>query len=78
VIELNRCTQRYEAKIDPFDENLRERVIYFAKLVGRYGYRKVTGLLNVDGFDVGDDRVYRIWRSEGLQIPQKQPKRGKL
>lgn len=65
-------------KIDPFDEKLRERVIYFAKLFGRYGYRKVTGLLNEDGFDVGHDRVYRIWRSEGLQVPQKQPKRGRL
>jgi putative transposase len=41
-------------------------------------YRKVTGLLNEDGFDVGHDRVYRIWRSEGLQIPQKQPKHGRL
>lgn len=78
VIGLNRCTQRYEVKIDPFDEQLRARVIYFAKLFGRYGYRKVTGLLNEDGFDVGHDRVYRIWRSEGLQIPQKQPKRGRL
>ncbi len=78
VLGQNRFTQRYEEKKDPFDEKLRERVIYFAKLYGRYGYRKVTGLLNMDGFDVGKDRVYTIWRQEGLQIPQKQPKRSRL
>ena len=53
-------------------------MIYFAKLYGRYGYRKITGLLNRDGWSVGKDRVYRIWRQEGLQVPQKQPKRGRL
>jgi transposase InsO family protein len=78
VLGQHRFTQRYEEKKDPFDEKLRERVIYFAKLYGRYGYRKVTGLLNMDGFDVGRDRVYTIWRQEGLQIPQKQPKRSRL
>lgn len=57
---------------------LRERVIYFAKLFGRYGYRKITGLLNYEGWAVGRDRVYTIWRQEGLQVPQKMPKRGRL
>lgn len=64
--------------IDPFDEILREQVIYFAKRYGRYGYRKVTGLINLDGFKVGKDRVLTIWQEEGLQVPQKQPKRARL
>lgn len=78
VLEHNRGTQRYENKINSFKEKLRERVIYFAKLYGRYGYRKVTGLLNREGWEVGKDRVFTIWREEGLQIPQKQPKRARL
>lgn len=45
---------------------------------GRYGYRKITDLLNLDGFDTGKDRVYTIWREEGLKVPQKQPKRKRL
>jgi transposase InsO family protein len=45
---------------------------------GRYGYRKVTDLLNQEGWDVGTDRVYRIWCEEGLKVPQKQPKRARL
>jgi hypothetical protein len=51
----NHSSQRYKAKIDPFEEKLRARVIYFAKLFGRYGFRKVTRLLNEDSFDVGHD-----------------------
>ena len=27
---------------------------------------------------MGKDRVQRIWRREGLKVPQKQPKRGRL
>jgi transposase InsO family protein len=45
---------------------------------GRYGYRRVTALLNESGIEVGKDRVQRIWRREGLKVPQKQPKRSRL
>lgn len=78
VLGQLRCTQRYEPKQNPFQEKLRERVIEVAKEYGRYGYRQVTDLLNLEGWDVGRDRVYSIWREEGLQVPQKQPKRARL
>lgn len=32
----------------------------------------------MEGWDVGKDRVYTIWREEGLKVPQKQPKRARL
>jgi len=32
----------------------------------------------MEGWDVGEDRVYPIWREEGLKVPQKQPKRARL
>lgn len=57
---------------------IRGRVIELATEYGRYGYRQVTNLLNMEGFDVGKDRVYSIWREEGLKVPQKQPKRRRL
>jgi putative transposase len=38
----------------------------------------VTALLNAGGIEVGKDRVQRIWRREGLKVPKKQPKRGRL
>lgn len=35
-------------------------------------------MLNDSGIIVGKDRVQRIWRREGLRVPQKQPKRLRL
>ena len=45
---------------------------------GRYGYRKIAGLLRQAGWAINDKRVERIWRREGLKVPGKQPKRGRL
>jgi putative transposase len=78
VIGQVRSTQRYEPMPNPEQERLKERVIALATEYGRYGYRQVTNLLNMEGWDVGKDRVYTIWREEGLKVPQKQPKRARL
>jgi transposase InsO family protein len=45
---------------------------------GRYGYRRVTAMLRSEGFVVNHKRVERLWRREGLKVPAKQPKRGRL
>jgi transposase InsO family protein len=46
---------------------------------GRYGYRRIAALLNNEkGWQVNHKRVERIWRREGLKVPQKQPKKGRL
>src|SRR3954453_5306867 len=53
-------------------------LIALARQYGRYGYGKITALLRDAGWRVNDKRVERIWRREGLKVPQKQPKRGWL
>jgi transposase InsO family protein len=55
-----------------------EAIVRLAKQYGRYGYRRVRQLLVDDGWRVSVKRVYRIWRREGLKVPKKQPKRGRL
>jgi transposase InsO family protein len=45
---------------------------------GKYGYRRITGLLREVGWKVNKKRVERIWRREGLKVPARQPKRGRL
>ena len=45
---------------------------------GRYGYRRIRRLLVDESWRVNFKRVYRIWRREGLKVPSKQPKRGRL
>ncbi len=49
-----------------------------ASRYGRYGYRRVTDLLRLLDWRVNRKRVERIWREEGLKVPRKQPKRGRL
>ena len=53
-------------------------IIDWARQYGRYGYRRVTALLRAEGWRVNHKRVERIWRREGLKVPAKQPKRGRL
>ena len=63
----------------PDDEGrLRERIIALATQYGRYGYRRITAMLRNEGWEVNHKRVERIWRQEGLKVPQKQPKRKRL
>jgi transposase InsO family protein len=57
---------------------LREEIIQLACQYGRYGYRRITALLRNDGWRVNHKCVERIWRQEGLKVPQKQPKRRRL
>ena len=45
---------------------------------GRYGYRRITSLLRDGGWNVGTDRVQRIWRREGLKVPRKHKPRSRL
>jgi len=54
------------------------RLTAFACQYGRYGYRRITALLRNEGWRVNHKRVERIWRQEGLKVPQKQPRRGRL
>ena len=53
-------------------------IVALATRYGRYGYRRITALLRDAGWVVNRKRVERIWRREGLKVPAKQPKRGRL
>jgi putative transposase len=73
-----RSTQRKVPQGQADEERLTDGIIELADKYGRYGYRMVTGLLNNAGWHVNHKRVERIWRSEGLKVPQTQRKKGRL
>src|SRR5262249_56198679 len=60
------------------EERLTADIIELARQYGRYGYRKIAELLRQAGWTINDKRVERIWQREGLKVPPKQPKRGRL
>jgi putative transposase len=78
VIEQPRSTQRYEALLSGEEDQLTRDILALACKYGRYGYRRVGEMLERAGWMVNHKRVERIWRQEGLKVPQKQPKRGRL
>jgi putative transposase len=73
-----RSTHRYKPEVCDAEAHLTRRIIELASEYGRYGYRRIRALLWREGFRVGKDRMERIWREEGLKVPQRQPKRGRL
>jgi len=78
VIGQSRSTQRDRGIVKDDEGCLRSEIIRLASRYGRYGYRQITGLLKGKGFRVNHKRVERIWREEGLKVPNKQPRRGRL
>jgi len=46
--------------------------------MGGTAYRRITALLKNDEWQVNHKKIERIWRREGLKVPQKQPKRRRL
>jgi putative transposase len=78
VVGQPRSTHRQYPQVADDDVPLPQRVIALASEYGRYGYRRVTALLRGAGWRVNHKRVARLWRREGLKVPQKQPKRGRL
>ena len=75
----HRSTQRKPPRGRDDEERLTADIVELARRYGRYGYRKVAELLrSTAGWVVNDKRVERIWRREGLKVPAKQPKRGRL
>jgi len=78
VLGQSRTSQRYQAIPAPDEGPLTAAIVRLASQYGRYGYRRITAMLRAEGWSVNHKRVERIWRREGLKVPQKQPKRGRL
>ena len=79
MLEQNRATQRRILLPPSDEEQLIGDIITLATKYGRYGYRRITALLNNEyGWRANHKRVERIWRKEGLKVPKKQPKRSRL
>jgi len=80
VLGQARATQRLRLLISGEESRLVTDITSLATKYGRYGYRRITAMLNnsAKGWQVNHKRVERIWRQEGLKVPKKQPKRGRL
>jgi len=73
-----RSTQRYEARPKADEAALLQAIEDLVCQHPRYGYRMIHAMLVADGFEVGRDRVYRLWRTHGYGVKQKPRKKQRL
>ncbi len=78
VLGQHRSTQRKARRTADGEAALTQAVVELARQYGRYGYRRITALLHAEGWGCNHKRVERTWRTEGLKVPARQPKRSRL
>ncbi len=78
IISQPRTTQCRALNVPDDEVLLVRRIVELATQYDRYGYRRITALLRMEGWRVNHKRVERLWRWEGLKVPQRQPKRRRL
>jgi putative transposase len=74
-MSVARSALSYESKLMKKDAPARARMRTLAHAYPRYGYRRIRIFLGRHGHQMGVDRAYRLWRSEGLQVPRKRPRK---
>lgn len=78
VLDQPRSSQRYDAKPRDDEPALVKRMLELVRQRPRFGYRRIAWLLKAEGWRAGLSRVFRLWRREGLKVPQKKRKRRRL
>ncbi len=74
----HRSTQRYQPMPRPAEDELRARLREFSRTRPRWGYRRAWAVLRDEGWAVNRKRIQRLWREEGLRVPQRRRKRQRL
>jgi putative transposase len=74
LMGLDRSSYRYEPRSD-HNQELRQELVSLARQKPRYGYRRLHALLTRRGFPVSAQRVYRLYRIEGLMVRRLKRKR---
>lgn len=78
VLGQPRAVQRHTPRVRDDEDRLTGRIVELAAVYGRYGTPRINAMLKHEGWRVNHKRVERIWRREGLKVPRRQPKRGRL
>ena len=78
VTGQHRATQRYERSMVSDEAKLVNEMRRLAARHPRFGSPRILQLLIAEGWRVNHKRVERLWRREGLKVPQRQRKRRRL
>lgn len=74
ALQVDRSSHRYRSR-RPDDGALRERLRTLAHARRRFGYRRLFVLLRREGEPSGRNRIYRLYREEGLSVRRRRARR---
>lgn len=74
----HRSTQRHVSRVTDEDQALRAELRRISRRRPRWGYRRAHQLLLDEGWQLNRKRTQRLWREEGLRVPQRRRKRQRL
>lgn len=75
LVQVALSTGRHVSRLAVQDAPVIARMRGLAAQYPRYGYRRIRSFLGREGLTMSADRMYRLWRQAGLQVPQKWPRR---
>jgi transposase InsO family protein len=78
LVKISRSVATYAFKRADEEKELVERIKELAHQHRRYGYRRITSLLQKEGKRINHKRVYRLWKIEGLSLKKRRFKRKKV
>lgn len=78
IVGQHRSTQRHTPAEADRDRGMRRWLRDFAEVHPRWGYRRAHAVAVREGWRVNRKKVQRLWREEGLRVPQKRRKRQRL
>jgi putative transposase len=74
IVDADRTMIRYRSR-RPGDTELRGRLCELASERKRFGYRRLFLLLRPEGEPSGINRIYRLYREEGLVVRKRRTRR---
>jgi putative transposase len=78
VLSQPRSSQRRQPKPRDDEAALVKRMLQLVRQRPRFGYRRIAALLRTEAWRASATRIYRLWRREGLKVPQRKRKRRRL
>ena len=71
ILGVNRGSFYYQPREDPSEEGLLAEIEKLAGMYPRYGYRRMTQLLQRQGYTVGTRRIARLMKENNLLVSVK-------
>jgi len=75
LLKVARSALHYQSRLAVKDADAIALMRRLAAMYPRYGYRRIQVFMAREGFEMGEDRTYRLWNQAKLQVPRKRPRK---